>query len=231
MNAIIESIQIGRKQTYRSDDGKEWESAIAKTPVAGPVIVNRENLEGDEQSDLVHHGGPDKAILVYSRQHFDSWRDEYPEWTVTGGTFGENLTVDGMTEADVCVGDIFRVGTSLLQISQPRQPCWKLSRRWNMPKLAVIVQKSGRTGWYLRVLETGVINSGDQLVLTEQPHPDVSVQRAHNIMHAKPRSSIDDLALADCEALSTSWRDQLRKRSTTGQSKSQSARLLGAEEE
>lgn len=228
MHAVIDSIQVGKKRIYQSDHGKSWESAIAKSTVAGPIAVLAENLEGDEQADRVHHGGPDKAILAYSRGHFDAWHQEFPNWSVTGGTFGENLTVEGVSESDLCIGDVFRVGTSVLQVSQPRQPCWKLSRKWNIPKLAVLVQKTGRTGWYLRVLQPGEVKSGDPFDLTERPYPGISVQRAHEIMHAKPRSSEDDLMLSRCELLSVSWREQLQARAMKGQSKSQSARLLGA---
>ena len=212
LRAVVESIQVGRTQTYLGDDGKSWESAIGKTTVAGPVVVHPESLEGDQQADRVHHGGLDKAILAYSCAHFDAWKIDFPDCSVSGGTFGENLTVDGMSEPDVCIGDVFQVGSSVLQVSQPRQPCWKLSRKWNLPKLAVHVQKTGRTGWYFRVIETGVINPGDLLELIDRPHAEFSVMRAHKIMHTKRRSKADDLMLSDCEALSSSWRDQLRLR-------------------
>ena len=200
------------KQRYQGDDGKSWESAIVKSRVTGPIAVHSERLNGDQQADRVHHGGPDKAILVYSRSHFDAWQAEFPEWSVSGGAFGENLTVDGIDESDVCIGDVFRVGTSLLQVSQPRQPCWKLSKRWSMPKLAVMVQATGRTGWYLRVVETGTIHSADRFELTERLHADLTVLRAHEIMHAKPRDRENDIMLSECDALSSSWREQLASR-------------------
>jgi MOSC domain-containing protein YiiM len=92
MNAVIHSIQVGRTHVYRADDGTSWESAIGKSTIAGPVSVYCEGLEGDEQADRVHHGGPDKAILVYSSDHFAAWRQELPHWSVVGGTFGENFT-------------------------------------------------------------------------------------------------------------------------------------------
>ncbi|MEM7558492.1 MAG: MOSC domain-containing protein [Planctomycetota bacterium] len=229
MRAVIASIQVGKTQQYHND-GKSWESAIAKLPVAGPILVLPEGLDGDQQADRVHHGGPDKAILAYNSGHFSAWQEEFSDWSVSGGTFGENLTVDGVGESDVCIGDVYRVGTAVLQVSQPRQPCWKLSRKWNIPKLAVLVQKTGRTGWYFRVLETGSINSGDQLELIDRPHPEFTVQRAHKIMHAKPRSAEADLLLSQCLSLSASWREQLERRALRGQSESQSARLFGSAE-
>lgn len=229
MCAVIASIQIGKTQQY-CNDGKSWESAIEKLPVAGPIVVLSEGLAGDEQADRVHHGGPDKAILAYNSGYFSVWQEEFPEWSVSGGTFGENLTVDGLNESEVCIGDVFQIGTVVVQVSQPRQPCWKLSRKWNIPKLAVLVQMTGRTGWYFRVLETGSVNSGDQLELFDRLHPEFTVQRAHEIMHAKPRSAEDDLLLAQCPSLSASWREQLQRRALKGQGKSQSARLFGSGE-
>lgn len=229
MNAVIHSIQVGRTHVYRAADGTTWESAIGKSTIAGPVAVSCKGLEGDEQADRVHHGGPDKAILVYSSEHFAAWRRELPDWSVVGGTFGENFTVDGLVESKVCIGDVYRVGTCRLQVSQPRQPCWKLSKKWDLPKLAVIVQQTGRTGWYLRVIETGLVQAGDHLTLIDRPHPSVSVAHAHNVMHAKPRSSENDLKLSQCDSLSASWREQLEHRAAKKEAKSESARLFGSD--
>ncbi len=228
MIALIQSIQVGRTRVYRVDDGTTWESAIEKSSVAGPVAVHCEGLAGDEQTDRIHHGGPDKAILAYSSEHFAAWRQEFPDWSVVGGTFGENFTVDGLTESSVCIGDVYRVGTCRLQVSQPRQPCWKLSKKWDLPKLAVIVQQTGRTGWYLRVIETGLVQAGDQLTLIDRPHPSVSVAQAHQVMHAKPRSNENDLKLSQCDSLSKSWREQLERRAIKKENKSESARLFGS---
>lgn len=225
------SIQVGCIQSYVDHTGKSWESAIDKKAVAGAIQVRRENLQGDEQSDRVHHGGVDKAVLAYSADHFLSWAEGFAgaekAWTPTAGAFGENLTVTGQTEADVCIGDLYRVGSCQLQVSQPRQPCWKLARRWKLPKLAVRVQKSGRTGWYFRVIQEGIIEAGDLIELIERPNPDWTVARAHAIMHAKPRNASDDLALSNCRELSQSWATQLKRRSRKSIEKSESARLFG----
>jgi len=161
---------------------------------------------------FVHHGGPEKAVLAYSSHHFESWNQAFPEKHFQGGAFGENLTIKGLEETEVCVGDVYKVGSCVLQISQPRRPCWKLSRMWSLPKLAVIVQETGRTGWYLRVQEEGKIQAGDQLQLLDRPHAEISIAWAHSVMHAKPRKKEDDLKLAQCLALSESWRQQLLKR-------------------
>jgi MOSC domain-containing protein YiiM len=172
--------------------------------VDGPIFVSATNLAGDRQADLVHHGGTDKAVLAYSTVHFAYWRDEFPDWQLAGGAFGENLTIEGLCEADVCVGDVFEIGACRVQVSQPRQPCWKLSRRWNLPRLDARVKTTGRTGWYLRVLQEGWIEAGLELQLVERPHPKITVAWANSVMYAKPRVPDNDRALAACPALGRS---------------------------
>ncbi|MFO1003224.1 MAG: MOSC domain-containing protein [Planctomycetaceae bacterium] len=187
--------------------------AIRKARVSGMVQVQQTGIASDEQADLVHHGGPDKAILAYAAQHYDQWNTEFPDKCFEAGGFGENLTVTGLDESRCCIGDTFRVGDSVLEISQPRQPCWKLSRRWDLPGLAVLVQKNGRTGWYLRVIKTGQIEAGMTLELIARPFPEFSVQWANTVMYAKPRRPADDQRLSLCPALSAAWRTDLEKRS------------------
>ena len=236
MRATLLSIQVGRVQSFEDADGRQWESGIAKSSISGAVHVGKEKLEGDEQSDLKNHGGVDKAVLGYSAEHFDLWASERkaigaPDWQPVAGTFGENLTIAGQNETSVCVGDVYQVGTCTLEVSQPRQPCWKLSRRWQIPKLAVHVQKNGRTGWYFRVISEGEIQKGDGIELLRRPNPDWTVSRAHRVMHAKPRNPSDDLELSQCPALSNSWSEQLAKRAKNAIEKSESARLFGAGED
>ncbi len=229
MEKIVNSIHTGRSQPFEvaGEPAKTWNSAIRKTPVDGPVFVGKSSIAGDEQADLVHHGGPDKAVLAYSMQHYQSWNEEYPEVGFAPGGFGENLTVSGIDESTCGIGDIFRIGNCLLQISQPRQPCWKLSRRWEFPKLPVLVQKTGRTGWYLRVLEEGLIEKEMPIELVERPFPNLTVKWASSVMYAKPRQSSEDLRLAACPALSVSWRTTLLQRATRGKEADAGARLFG----
>lgn len=216
------SIQVGRPRQFDSLDtaavgsAKPWTSGIIKEPIVGSVLVRQTNIEGDEQADLVHHGGPDKAVLACPSEHFTFWRSEYSSHTWQNGCFGENLTLSGAVEKDVCIGDIFSIGSAVLQISQPRQPCWKLSRRWNLPKLAVLVQQSRRTGWYLRVIEEGVIEAGMVMNLVERHHPQWTIAVANEIMFSKPRDPNADAALAGCEFLSASWRETLSSRYARG---------------
>lgn len=212
MQAILQSVQAGQIRSYQDENGKQWSSAIEKVPVAGAVEVEHDGLIGDQQADLKHHGGIDKAVLGYSCDHFAQWQDEFPKWSVAAGCFGENLTIAGQVETDVCIGDVYQIGSCQLQVSQPREPCWKLARKSGVAKLAVRVQQLGWTGWYFRVLQTGAIQAGDVIKRVDRMDNCVTIQRANEIMYAQPRSVADDLALAKCPQLSAAWREDLEKR-------------------
>lgn len=214
---ILVSVQVGRPQNFEGSvcgSDKPWTSGIIKRVVTDTVMVRRTNLDGDQQADLVHHGGQDKAVLAYPQENYAFWHMEFPDVEWKNGCFGENLTLRGLTEADVCIGDVFSLGDCLLQISQPRQPCWKLSRRWDLPKLAVRVQQTRRTGWYLRVVQEGEIASGQTMSLVERNHPQWTITQCNEVMFARPRDADRDIKLASCEALSTSWKQSLSKRSS-----------------
>jgi MOSC domain-containing protein YiiM len=215
MPGRILSVHTGRVQTLGggSDDSESWKSAIRKHRVSGAVQVQQTGIVDDEQADLVHHGGLDKAILAYAAKHYDQWNAEFPDKHFEAGGFGENLTVADLDESQCCLGDRFRVGDCVLEISQPRQPCWKLSRRWDLPRLAVLVQQNGRTGWYLRVLNGGQIEAGMTLELMARPFPELTVKWANTVMYASLRRPADDQRLAQCPALSEAWRTDLAKRS------------------
>lgn len=145
---------------------RPWTTGFFKEPVSSAVRLGLINLEGDGQADLVHHGGTDKAVLAYSAEHYPGWRQSMNNPSLPFGAFGENFTITGLTEADVCIGDIWQVGDeAVLEVSQPRQPCWKLARRWRIKSLALDVQQTGRTGWYFRVLTEGIVAAGMRLVL------------------------------------------------------------------
>ena len=212
MPAIVQSIQVGKIRPYSDQAGKTWQSAIEKFTVDGAVEVQPNGLVGDQQADLVHHGGVDKAVHGYSGDYFAAWQQEFPEWSVQAGCFGENLTIQGQTEGDVCIGDVFQIGSCRLQVSQPRQPCWKLARSNNIDKLAARVQQLGWTGWYFRVLQPGEIQAGDAIELIERADHGITIERANKIMFAKPRNRADDLALAKCPHLADSWREDLERR-------------------
>jgi MOSC domain-containing protein YiiM len=214
---VLRTVQVGLPRRHGADEAPDpldraWTTGFYKEPVAGPVRVGAANLDGDGQADLAHHGGPDKAVCAYPADHYPYWREALNLPALPPGAFGENFTVEGLTEAGVCVGDTWVVGGVVLQVSQPRQPCWKLARRWRVKTLALQVQQTGRTGWYFRVLTEGVVAPGQPLVLVERPHPDWTVDRANRVMHHQKGDGRAAAELAALPLLSASWRGTLARR-------------------
>ncbi|MCJ2142534.1 MOSC domain-containing protein [Methylobacterium sp. E-066] len=204
-------------------------SAIVKAPLDGPIAVGPNGLEGDEQADRRHHGGPEKAVHHYAFDHYTGWRQDLPDaepaLLARPGAFGENLSTAGLTETDICVGDLWRAGSVLLQVSQARQPCWKLNHRFGAADMARRVQASGRTGWYYRVVEPGVIAAGDRLRMIERPHPAWPLARLLRAFYVD-RLDRDALAgIAELDALSPSWRALARRRLERGVVEDWAARL------
>lgn len=194
-------------------------SAIAKGPVAGPVAVGRRGLAGDAQADRRFHGGPEKAVHHYALDHAAAWRAELPglpDLLERPGAFGENVSTSGLTEAETCVGDLWRAGSALLQVSQARQPCFKLNLRFGVPDMARRVQASGRTGWYYRVIETGTVAAGDTLDLVERPHPDWPLSRLLHHFYVDRLDAAALRAIAALEPLSESWRALAARRLASG---------------
>jgi len=189
-----------------------WTTGFFKTPVSGSIFLSKINLEGDRQADLINHGGIDKAVLGYSADHYPKWRSELQLPEMPFGAFGENLTITGLNEELACIGDIFHIGPVKLQVSQPRQPCWKLARRWRMHELTGLVIRNGRSGWYFRVLEEGSIEARMPVMLVERPNPDWTVARANHILHHMKMDLAATLELAAVPELADSWVEELRER-------------------
>jgi MOSC domain-containing protein YiiM len=196
---------------------KPWRTGFCKQPHPGPLRLDTTGIEGDEQADLVNHGGPDKAVCVYPDEHYAHWRTALNLPGLAHGAFGENFTTGGLAEGEVCIGDVFEfAGAAVVQISQPRQPCWKLARRWRIKDLAAQVERTGRTGWYFRILVPGVVSAGETLALRERPHPEWPVSLANAIMHRRKDDRDAAASLAACPALSESWQRTLSTRATNG---------------
>ncbi len=216
-SAALYSVQIGTPKNYGFENAvdahdKPWTTGFFKTPIEGPVFVGTTNLDGDGQADLKNHGGIDKAVLAYSADHYPKWRDELRMPGMPCGAFGENLTIAGLSEESVCIGDVFHIGTVTFEVSQPRQPCWKLARRWRMHELVGLVVRNGRTGWYLRVLEQGWIEAQMPVALIERPNPLWPIARANEILHQRQTDLPTTLELADVPGLAGSWVEELRER-------------------
>lgn len=216
METRLLSIQIGRVTQYGEPGAAEvhdrpWTTAFFKTPVSGPVLVGPLGIEGDEQADRVNHGGEDKAILGYAVSNYDLWRQELQR-DMPPGAFGENLTLTGPTEQELCLGDVWTNGSTRLQISQPRQPCWKLARRWRMKELPALVIENSRSGWYYRVLTSGVLNVDDVFTLESRPHPSWTVARLSDSLYHRKHDQALAREIVALEALSTSWREEFAAR-------------------
>jgi MOSC domain-containing protein YiiM len=206
----VVSIQVGRSSSFQYQN-KEFTTAMHKLPVQSPIYLASMQLDGDEQADLVHHGGADKAVCVYSQEHYAFWQKELNR-PMPISAFGENLTVVGMLESEVCIGDIYRIDEALVQISQPRQPCHKLAKRYDLVKLPMLVQQTGYTGFYFRVLQEGWIGVNPQVKL-EQLHPlGVTVSFANHIMHNDKHDLTGACEILAVDALSRSWRETLGMR-------------------
>ena len=190
-------------------------SAIAKQPLNGPVKIGVLGIQGDEQADPQHHGGPDKALHHYPFDHYSWWRDEIGAHPLLAapGAFGENIAALGLTEEIVCIGDRFRLGTALIEISQGRQPCWKQGERLGSQAVVEQIITSRRSGWYCRVIETGVAGAGGTLTLVERTQPDWSVARVFGLLiagdHKSDRAALK--ALAGLEPLFAGWRERAER--------------------
>ena len=216
---------VGRAQPF-GPNGEP--SAIDKHPVVYPLRLTANGFEGDEQGDPRHHGGPDKAVHHYPGEHYAAWRLELPELRAEQfgvGAFGENLGTVGLTEANVCLGDVFRLGTALIQVSQARQPCWKLNLRFGKPDMSRRVQENARTGWYYRVLETGEVAPGAELRLFDRPRPDWPLAHLLHHLYADPLNADALAAIMALDVLSVSWRELAQRRLTSGQIEDWSRRL------
>lgn len=234
MQGRLLAIHVGLPQEYGIAGSAEpmdrpWRSAICKKSVTGAIWLGRYNLTGDGQADLQNHGGPDKAVNAYPAEHYSRWRTVLDCGEIEFGAFGENFTTQDLLESDVCIGDVFALGVAMVQISQPRQPCWKLARRWRRKDLPVLVEASGFTGWYFRVLQEGFVEQQTPIRLIDRPYPEWTVTRANHIMHGSTGENEAMKKLAACPALSASWRATLKKRAETGVARSSQLRISGPE--
>jgi MOSC domain-containing protein YiiM len=156
------SVNVGLPQTI-TWKGQQVTTGIFKVPVNGRVQLRRLNLDGDRQADLTVHGGPDKAVYAYPSEHYGYWRGEFPDTELPWGMFGENLTVAGLTEEAVHIGDSFRVGSAVLMVTQPRVPCYKLVAKFGREDIIERFLVSGRSGFYFKVLQEGEVGVGDAI--------------------------------------------------------------------
>ncbi|TCD20044.1 MOSC domain-containing protein [Pseudomonas sp. IC_126] len=227
--ARIEQLLVGKAAPYTRSGTR---SAIAKHAVAGPVPVGFEGLEGDEQGDRKVHGGVNKAVHHYAYEHYSRWREQLGALPLLEqpGAFGENISTRGLSEADLCLGDVLRCGEARLEVVQTRQPCWKLNDRFGIPDMALRVQQSGMTGWYYKVLEPGALEAGQLLILEHRPFPRWSLTRVLEVLYQR---TLDQTALHELNELPLvpSWRKLVERRLQQHTVEDWSKRLYGSNSE
>ncbi len=209
MKIISINVGLPREVFY---EGRRVQSGIFKTPIAGPVRVNALNLEGDRQADLTVHGGPSKAIYVYPAEHYDFWRKELPEVEFPWGSFGENLSTEGLLEKDLNIGDRLCAGSVELMVTEPRLPCYKLGVKFNRDDMVKRFLKSRRTGLYCAVLREGVINAGEAIHFLSRDDNRVTVADITRLYAFDKKDFAAMRRVVEVKALSESWRGYFRGR-------------------
>lgn len=194
--------------------GKHVKTGIFKKPITGPVRVSKENLAGDLQADLVNHGGRDKAVYAYSYENYSYWQDALGREPMECGQFGENLTVEGLDESIVHIGDHIRFGESLLAVTQPRVPCFKLGIRFSRSDMPKLFSESARTGFYMSVLNEGTVEAGDRIEIVRRDDAAIPVRVLFKAFF-QPRSEKSAHTLEQVLAvpeLSREWRQKIERR-------------------
>lgn len=220
----LKALLVGRVAPF---DFKGTLSAIHKKPVDKPVRVTFTGLAGDEQADRAHHGGLEKALHHYPLDHYPYWYGylRAPLMALPAGAFGENLSTYGLTESDVCIGDVFKLGSSVIQITQPRQPCWKLNVRFGSAHFARHMQQTGMTGWYYGVLKEGVASPRDELIFLSRPNPQWNIARVVSLLFKREEGKRSIEELVQAEGIGKPLLALLSKRLSTGRVESWTSRL------
>lgn len=186
----IVSLNVGLPRVVM-DRAREVTTGIFKAPVAGPVMLRRTNLDGDRQADLENHGGRNKAVYGYPSEHYEFWRAELPGTELTWGNFGENLTTEGLSEQEACIGDQFRIGGAIVKVTQPRIPCFKLGIRFGRDDMVKRFLASGRSGIYFAVVEEGLANAGDAIDLVQRGESGVTVANVNRAyVHSRENTGL-----------------------------------------
>jgi MOSC domain-containing protein YiiM len=202
------SISVARPRIVMAK-GQRFSTGIYKQPIEGPVMLRRLNLDGDRQADLTVHGGPAKAVYAYPSEHYPVWRKELPELDLQYGMFGENFTTEGLNEENTHIGDRFRIGEAVLMVTQPREPCFKLAAKFGRDDIIKKFLESGRSGFYLAVIEEGLVEAGQTIERISQDRNGVTVADMNNLyLHGASDAALVRRALR-VEALPPGYRDYL----------------------
>ena len=204
------------------------ETAMCKLPVDGDIQLSSYGLEGDECADKRHHGGLERALHQYPSEHYSYWKEKFSkniQWHEPG--MGENLSSEGMTEDNVCIGDRFSWGDAVIEVSQPRSPCFKLNKRWGIEDLSIQMQNNSRCGWLYRVIQPGTVNVNSPLELVERVSNSLSIREVCNIYFGNPLEKDGLNQLKHQDRLSDSWMQKVILRLETNEVENWNFRLLG----
>jgi MOSC domain-containing protein YiiM len=215
VNRRVKLLSVNVSQPTEIAHGRGTVSTgIFKKPVAGRIMLRALNLDGDGQADLANHGGIHRAAYAYSIENYDYWRRELGRADLGFGQFGENFTVRGMVEDDVHIGDVFRVGDALVEVTQPRPPCFKLGIKMGMARFPKLFLASGRVGFYLRVLDEGEVGAGDVFERVESDPERVTVREMSHLLFFDPENLEGAERALRIRALSPGWRGSFEERLT-----------------
>jgi MOSC domain-containing protein YiiM len=204
----IDAVFVGQPQTMTDERGT-WQSAIFRRPVSGPIELGRRGLAGDQVADTDNHGSPDQAISCQPLDHYTFWNEFYGLDSFGPGSVGENWTLSGADEREICAGDIVQAGSARVQVVGPRYPCTKQDRKLNLPGFQKQIVANLRTGFYLRVLKPGIVQAGDEWVLEERPCPELTIYRLNEHIHHN-FDPIFAMQLLDVPELSKNWKHILK---------------------
>lgn len=215
--ATLQSIQVGTPQRYATDGtGKPrkhpWTTSFFRTPAPARRWLFTTHLDGNAQADTKNHGSADQAVLLYAAAHYPRWQAELNLPQLGPGGFGENFTIDGLDEETACVGDVYAIGEAHIQVTGPRYPCVKISRRWGIPSLRKLVAETGRTGWYCRVLREGWVEPGLPIALIDRPHSDITIALVNDFGHGRNHDLALARTVAVCPLLHESWQQLVIER-------------------
>jgi len=228
---FIKQLRTGKVKRLGNDEAKDpmerrWETGMFKEERKGKVWLTKTGLAEDEIADTKVHGGPEKALFAYPLHHYDYWQEDLQIDGINAGAMGENLVMTDADEFTTYIGDTYKFGEAIIQVSQPRQPCWKPARRFKVLDFALRIQNSGRTGWYYRVLQEGDVEAGVHLELIDRPHPEWSLAACNEVMHVRKEDLAAAYELATCPLLAQNWKRTFEKR-LRGQESSLEKRVFG----
>jgi MOSC domain-containing protein YiiM len=206
----INSVNIGQPKII-SWQGKQIQTGIYKLPVEQPIYLGNEDVDNDHVIDRRYHGGTDKACYLFSENHYSYWKEKYPDLDWNWGMFGENLTVSSLDESEIFIGDIFEIGETSVQVTQPRFPCFKLGIKFGTQRMIKEFVQSGHSGVYVRVLKNGHIKKGDAMVLQKKAQNSISVRKIFKLIYADDSNIEDAKSAIKIESLAEACRKDLIK--------------------